>query len=172
MLIDITNKITPVRSEDAERYELLQSSKKQLGSNRFSKCCRIIDYELDKLYRLGQTKRKMVFTKHGFTSENYINEPSEDIPYIWECAELVYPSHNNDEIAADVQRKFVGGLVRWRISLRKETWLVYRQPSGKYRKHNGKEILVSKYWVDNNFTYTSPKRTTEIKSRPFLRGPL
>lgn len=168
MLIDVTNTDTLIRPQDAESFELIQSAKKQLGNVRFSKCCKIIDKELDRLTELGESKNKLVFTKAGFMVGRSPSAPEDDVTYIWDSAEIAYPAliseNHYDEIAIETQLKFVGGFVRWRISLRDETWLVYRQPSGKYNKHTGREITVSEYWVNDDFVFSpTPKRKNTIQ---------
>lgn len=171
MLIDITHKPTKVRPQDAESYELLQKAKKQLGSIRFSKDCRIIDAELDRIVQLGQANNKLVFTKAGFIAGHSSSAPHKDVQHIWDSAEISFPStltlNRIDEVAAEAQLKFIGGLVRWRISLRDETWLVYRQPSGKYNRNTGKEITISEYWINDNFVFSPPKPTIDDLARKF-----
>lgn len=51
-----------------------------------------------------------------------------------------------------VLMKFMGTLLMWRISLRSETWLMYRQETDNIDPDTGKTIFVSNYWIDSSFT--------------------
>lgn len=162
MLIDITVGASLVKPQDAESYELLVKAKKELGTLRFGKDCRTIDAELERLITVGAATNKLVFTKTGFITGHQSVAPHKDVQHIWDSAEMVFPCRMTlnriDEAAAEAQLKMVGGLVRWRISLLDDTWLVYRRPSGKYNKFTGKEITISEYWINNNFIYTPPAK--------------
>jgi hypothetical protein len=162
MLYDVTNKDVRVKPIDAESYELLIKAKTSLGTVRFRKDCSIIDVELARVIAEGEAKNKLVFTKAGFITGHQAIGPKKDIQHIWDSAEIAYPSkltlNRIDALAGEMQLKFIGGLVRWRISLlNDDTWLVYRQPSGKYNQFTGKEITISMYWIDNS--YVPPAKT-------------
>lgn len=81
--------------------------------------------------------------------------PHKDVLHVWESAEIAFqsllPNHRTDPHAEEHQLKFVGGLLRWRISLQPDIWLVYRRPSGNFNRFTGKEITVSEYWVNNDY---------------------
>jgi hypothetical protein len=162
-LYDITTRPMLVQPPDAANYDLLQRARKDLGEIRFKKDCRIIDEALDRIIREGQAKNKLVFTKAGFLVGHSTKTPHVDVQHVWDSAELAYPCrlllNRIDEVAGEMQLKFVGGLVRWRISMLPDTWLVYRQPTDRFNTFTGKEITVSEYWINNDFVFqTPPKR--------------
>lgn len=157
MLYDVTNtSASLVSPEDAQAYELLQAARRRIDSRRFQKDCDIIDAEIDRTVALGQAKNKLVFTKAGFIVGHSSNAPHKDVQHVWDSADMIFPSamtlNRTDQLALENQKKFIGGLVRWRISLRPETWLVYRRLSGEVHPHTGKEITVSEYWINEKFT--------------------
>lgn len=162
-LYDVTNGVVYVKPQDAESYELLVRARTDLGAIRFSKDCRIIDIELQKAIDIGQAKNKLVFTRAGFITGHSSTAPHKDVQHIWDSAEMVYPCqmtlNRTNQVAAETQLKFIGGLVRWRISLLDDIWLAYRRPSGKFNQHTGKEITISEYWINNDFIYIpKPKK--------------
>jgi hypothetical protein len=164
MLYDVTIPFRPtlVKPKDAASYDLLCKARKNIGEIRFQKDCRIIDAALEKLVVEGQAKNKLIFTKAGFLVGHQSQAPHVEVQHVWDSAEFAFPSqmtlNRTDELAAECQLKFVGGLVRWRISMLDDTWLVYRRESGKFNKFTGKEITVSEYWIDNNFVFTPPPK--------------
>ena len=46
----------------------------------------------------------------------------------------------------------VGSVLRYAIALRPETWLVYRQKTGDVDPVTGKEIKISEYWINDQYT--------------------
>jgi hypothetical protein len=161
-LYDITKGVAPVKPQDAESYELLVKARTELGEIRFKKDCRIIDADLDRIIKEGAAKNKLVFTKAGFIVGHSSLAPHKDVQHVWDSAEIAFPCqltlNRIDELALEHQKKFIGGLVRWRISLLKDIWLVYRQPSGEFNRFTGKEITISQYWINNDFVYTPPPK--------------
>lgn len=159
-LYDVTHKDVLVKPKDAENYDVLQGALRSLDSRRFAKDIRIIDEALQKAVDEANAKNKLVFTKAGILVGHRSITPTVDTNHIWESSEIAYPSIKRgghiDEHAGELQLKFVGGLVRWRISILPDMWLAYRRESGKYNKFTGKEIRVSEYWVNND--YVPPMR--------------
>ena len=149
-----------VEPQDAASYELLTYAKKEIGNLRFDKDCRIIDAELKRIVSEGKAKNKLVFTKAGFITGHSSKAPHVDVQHVWDSAEMAFPTkmtlNRYNENAGENQLKFIGGLVRWRISLLDDTWLVYRQPSGTFNKFTGKEITISEYWINDDYIYEGP----------------
>lgn len=154
-LYDVTNKEVLVKPCDAENYDVLQKAVRELDSRRFMKDVRIIDTAIQAAIDEATAKNRLVFTKAGILVGHHSLTPHAEVNHIWESAEIAYPSllpnGRNDALAGEYQLKFVGGLVRWRISVLADIWLVYRRESGKYNQFTGKEIRVSEYWVNNDY---------------------
>lgn len=162
-LYDVTHRDQLVDPIDAENYNVLQNAMRRLDTRRFAKDTRIIDQAIQASVKAANTANRLVFTKAGILVGHASLTPHADVNHIWESAEIAYPSqlpnHRIDEHAVEMQLKFMGGMVRWRISLRPETWLAYRRESGKYNQHTGKEIRVSEYWVDNAYVFRPTPKT-------------
>ena len=162
-LFDVTNKDSLVKPKNAENYDVLQEAKRAAGTIRFNKDCRIIDEALDELILDAALGDKLVFTKAGFLVGHKSCVPHVDVNHVWFTAEMAYPTNllksgRALDQANELQLKFVGGLVRWRISLQDDIWLVYREPSGTYNKYTGNEITISKYWIDNDYVFPVEKK--------------
>jgi hypothetical protein len=155
-LFDVTHKDYWVNPKDAESYDILQKAKTEVGARRFGKDCDILDVALDDLVSNGTMAGKLIFTKAGFLVGHKSAVPHVDVNHIWDTAEMTFSTHmltgRNLDQANELQLKFVGGLVRWRISLRTEKyWLVYRRDSGTFNKYTGKEITISEYWISPGY---------------------
>lgn len=150
MLFDITNpfRAAIVIPTEAEHYDVLVAARRVLDKRRFDKDVRIVQAALSHLQ--PAKKSKLVFTKAGFMFGRSSPEPLRDVDHVWESAELAF-GPGSDSVAGELHLKFVGGLVRWQISLLSDTWLVYRRETGARNPHTDKIIRVSEYWIDNNF---------------------
>ena len=152
-LNDITNGAPRlVKPKDAEAYEVLQKVKKEVGAIRFAKDMSIADEAIDKIVDDALAGNKFVFTKAGiiFGTRSAICTV-KDYTHIWDTAELAFPTVGTSGRVLDQinehQLKFVGGILRWRVSVRPEDWYVYRRDSGTYNKYTGEEIKISEYWI-------------------------
>jgi hypothetical protein len=164
-LYDVTNKEQLVHPHDAASYDILVKARSVVGQRRFDKDIDIIDQALDELVERCSAENKLVFTKAGFLVGHSSALPHVDVEHVWKTAELAYPTHlltgRSYDYAAELQLKLIGGLVRWRISLRPEQhWLVYRRPAGTFNKYTGKEITISEYWICTDYI-----PVTKIKKR-------
>lgn len=157
-LFDVTNPIQQlVNPTEAEAYEVLAKAHTipRVSGPRFDKDIRTIDTAIKETKAKATKNNRLVFTKAGILVGHTSAVPHADVNHVWETAEMVYPSQlpnkRIDLHAAEMQLKFIGGLVRWRISLLPDTWLVYRRDSDKYNQFTGKLIRVSEYWIDDSF---------------------
>jgi len=194
-LYDVTHKDVLVKPKDAENYDVLQGALKALNAKRFAKDVRIIDEALQQAVDRATSKDKLVFTKTGILVGHHSVAPTTHTTHIWDSAAIAYPmkpvtsqviktvnkinpqlaaamAHpNHADLAGELQLKFVGGLVRWRISLREEMWLVYRRESDRENRFTGKVIRVSEYWVNNDYVppMTHIKHTVSDLMKKFNR---
>jgi hypothetical protein len=174
-LYDVTGKEVLVRPGDAESYDRLQKARRELGAIRLRKDCGVIDTGLNELVAAADKDNKLAFTKAGFLVGHQSKLPHADVQHVWTSAEMLYPSLILQKVsqrmydeAVEGQLKFVGGLMRWRVSLRDEIWLVYRRPSGTFHKYardwrgNPVEITISEYWVNENYVSPNVKPSKKI----------
>jgi hypothetical protein len=122
----------------------------RIDKRTYDKMCRTIDTELDNLQPTA--KSKLVWTKAGALIGHNSVAPHRDLNHIWDNA---VPAFGEGKTLL----KFIGTLVMWRISLRAESWLVYREDSGKVDEDTGKRIQICTYWIDNNYVNPNKKPT-------------
>jgi hypothetical protein len=156
-LYDVTNH-TPklVKPQDSESYEVIQKAKKEVGSLRFKKDCDISDVAIDSVIDKAKAGNKLAFLKAGIVfGQSSQLCTVKDYNHIWDTAEIAYPTTGTTgrqrDLLGEYQLRFVGGLLRWRVALQDDTWLVYRRDSGTFNKYTGEEIKISEYWINNNF---------------------
>ena len=155
-LYDITNYPRTVTTRNAFSYDVLQKAVAELGKIRFEKDCEIVDYAISEAVQQANDANRLVFAKTGmlFGQTSTVCNV-KDYMHIWASAEMVFRtvglSGRQLEQSEEMHRKLVGGLVRYRMTIREENWLVFREESGLFNKYTGEEIRVSKYWVNENF---------------------
>jgi hypothetical protein len=161
-LYDVTHKDSLVKPKNSESYEILQVASKSAGIVRFNKDCDIIDTSLRDLIDRATPENKLVFTKAGFLVGHKSVLKHVDVGHIWKTAEMAYPTNLSQgralDLANEMQLKFVGGLVRWRISLQPAIWLTFRRDSGTFNKYTGKEIKISEYWIKKDYVFPEQKK--------------
>ena len=119
-LYDVTNKPTTVKPKDAESFEVLLKLKKKLPQVTFDKLVRTVDQAIDSV-KPSETSR-LVWTRSSALFGHGSSQPHKSIEHLWGSVETIFGQDKYSLIA-------VGGLLRWRISIRKENWLVYRRDS-------------------------------------------
>lgn len=162
-LFDVTKKpdrlITP---KEGEEYEFIQKAKKTLDPRSYEKMIKLTDNAI--LNLKPSAKSELVWTKCGALFGFGSKEPHADINYIWDRAIEVV---GDNEFAL----KLVGGLLRWRISLLEDTWLMFREDTDKINPLSGKEIKISTYWINNDYVHPdlTPSATINMLSKKFNR---
>jgi hypothetical protein len=152
-LFEVGNgKETEILSGDLEASLIQNYNISKFNKRTFEKMCRTIDTELDNL--CPTIKSKLIWTKAGALIGHNSVAPHKDLNHIWDSAIPIYGE-------GKTLLKFIGTLVMWRISLRAETWLVYREDSGRVDDDTGKTIHICTYWIDND--YINPNRKPTIK---------
>lgn len=148
-LFDVTNtRASKVKPEDAEEYEVLAKLKRDLDPKTFSRILKTVDEAIDSLN--PSRSSSLVWTRSAALFGHGSQRPHKQIEHLWKNIESVV---GPDKLAL----KAVGGFLRWRISLRDQTWLVYRSDSDKRDPDTGKLITISEYWIDDTFAPPPPK---------------
>lgn len=144
MLYDVTRKPDrEVLPDDLLKSEYLKKAVKEINPVSFEKMCRTLDLALDN--QKPSASSNLIWTKFGALVGHSSGEPCRDINHLWEKGIDAFGE-------SKVLMKFMGTLLMWRISLRKETWLVYRQETNNVDPDTGKTIFVCNYWIDDLFT--------------------
>ena len=138
MLIDIThNQDKQINPKKEEHRDLIQHIKNKLPTNTFTRMIKTIDEAIEHII---QVEGKLTWTKAGALFGFKSKEPLVHINHLWE---------NIIKIVGDDKECLyaVGALLKWRISLRTEDWVVYKQDQGSIDPVTGKEIAVAEYWI-------------------------
>ena len=143
-------KESEILAADLEKSLTTNYNVGRLDTRTYDKMCRTIDTELDK--HQPTAKSKLVWTKAGALVGHNSVAPHRDLNHIWDNAVPVFGENK-------ILLKFIGTLVMWRISLREDIWLVYREDSGKVDEDTGKRIQICTYWIDNNYVNPNKKPT-------------
>lgn len=152
-LYDVTKRPVKVSTKDAENFEVLVKLKKKLPEATFNKLVRTVDQAIDSVK--PSESSKLVWTRSSALFGHGSSQPHKSIEHLWEKVESIFGQDKYSLIA-------VGGLLRWRISIRKENWLVYRRDSDTLDPITGKLITISEYWINESFTLT-PKENPQPK---------
>lgn len=142
-LYDVTHaKAVLVKVKDAEAYEVILAVKRRVPSVTWARIVKTVDEAIDSCE--PSAVNKLVWTKMGALFGNAHMQPGARVDHLWE---KVIGAVGDDKNCL----KAVGGLLRWRISVREETWLVYRRDTDECDPVTGKVITVSEYWVNDEF---------------------
>lgn len=146
-------KFSLVDPDDAEDFNVLQSVKKAVSShtNRFQTCIDIFDAGIDIGVKVANKNSRWAFTKTAILVGDSAIVGPNDAEFVWETSELAFPLLSSRQIdidGVDKQRKmFMGGMTRWRIALRPEPWVSYKEDSKRHDPQTGKLIKISTYFV-------------------------
>jgi len=139
----------------------------------YTKVCRTIDTELNNLK--PSTKSRLVWTNFGSLIGHGSSAPHKDLQHLWDKCESLFGQDK-------ALKKFLGTLVMWRISIRDDIWLVYREKmriknpvTGEYTDaidpETGKPIKRCEYWIDNNYVDPNKLPTIDDLAAKFNKRP-
>ena len=149
-LYDITNKPSLVSPADAEGYEVIQAVKARTATNTWERIVKTVDEAIGGVE--PSEKSKLIWTRSAALFGHNSLQPKKHVDHIWDN---VIAAVGDDKNCL----KAVGGLLRWRISLRPETWLAFRQDTDEIDPETGKKITASTYWINESFE--PPARKTK-----------
>jgi hypothetical protein len=158
-LYDVTHIESLVKPTSAYEYEPVQALEKKLPANTFDRIVKTVDEAIEHV-RPTQ-KSKLVWTRMAALFGNNSLEPKKHIDHMWDKIIQI--------TGEDLARLAIGGLLRWRISLRDETWLVYRRDSGDRDPLTNKLITISEYWIDNNYRPKNQKPKDLVSALTMLQ---
>lgn len=159
-LYDVTNREVEVSSDDASSYEVIEALRRHLPKSTFDRLVKTVDEMIDQLR--PSEKSKFVWTRMAAILGRGSLGPKKHIDHLWDKVISVVGEDRLSLMA-------VGGLLRWRISLRQEMWLVYRRDSDEQDKETGKLITVSEYWINPKYVPEKKPKQTIVQSIENLR---
>lgn len=142
MLFDVTYcKGKLVDSSKLESDEIIQAFKRKLHAKTVARCIKTIDDQLNSLTPSEQSK--LIWTRASALVGHSSMGPKKHIDHLWDS--LI-------SIVGDERLLLItmGTLLRWRVSLREENWLVYRRDSNLVDEVSGRTIKISEYWINEN----------------------
>jgi hypothetical protein len=131
-----------VDPEKAHDSEFIQALERVLKPNVFARIVKTIDEALDNLK--PSAKSKLVFTRMAALFGHNNIQPKRWEAHLWDNVVHVVGDGKECLLA-------IGSMLRWRVSVRPETWLVYKQVTEDEDPETGKKISVSHYWIDEEF---------------------
>jgi len=147
--VGISNE-SEILAEDLERSLIETYKVGRFDKRTYDKMCRTIDTELEN--QQPTSKSKLVWTKAGALIGHSSVAPHRDLTHLWDNAIPLFGE-------GKTLLKFIGTLVMWRIALRAETWLVYREETDKVDEDTGRKIKICTYWIDNKYVNPNKKPT-------------
>ena len=154
-LFDVTTRDYYVNPKKAATSKHIQKVMIVFPTVTFDKILRILDEAIDSVK--PSKASQLVWTKTGALFGRKSPRPLRDVEYVWEKVIAAVGNSKHCLIA-------MGALFRWRISLRPEMWLAYREESASIDESTGRHIHVSKYWIDENYNGEVPKTQAQLDS--------
>ena len=139
---DVASGYRLVDPDKVEEFEMLEKAKIKLHATTWAKCIRTVDGAIDSLK--PSKNNLLVWTKSGAAFGYKSSQPTNDINHLWEATIKVFGETKESLM-------FVGSLLYWRISLRKEQWFSYPSEKGTVDHDTGKAITERSYWINNDF---------------------
>lgn len=147
-LYDITNKPVKVEPADAENYIALVKLRSSLHTNTFERLVKTVDEAIESCQ--PSQSSSLVWTRSAALFGHGSQQPHKWVKHLWDNVESVVGP-------GKLTLKAVGGLLRWRISLRKDTWLVFRRDSDTIDPETDRLVTISEYWINNSFQLRKEK---------------
>lgn len=139
-LTDITNvhRVHVITPKSVEKFDLIKAFKRRAPATTFARVIKTVDEALDALVEQGSAK--FVWTKMGALLGHGSNRPKCNVDHLWE--KVIEAVGDGKECLM-----LVGSLLRWRISIRDENWVLVVQQTDEYDYEGDKWITVSTYWI-------------------------
>lgn len=141
-LYDVTTGHSVVPPRKAEQYVALVKLRQELPESTFNRLVRTVDEAIASCKPSANSK--LVWTRSAALFGHGSTQPLKHVEHLWANVEKVVGP-------GKLTLKAVGGLLRWRISLRSDTWLGYRRDSDQLDPSTGKLITISEYWINNDY---------------------
>lgn len=142
-----------IEPNDVEESQYVEACKRNLDPRRFARAVKTVDEAVD--FVVANGLGKLIWTKAGASFGHRSKNPHDRINHLWDA--VVDAVGDGKECLITV-----GCLLRWRIALRPETWLLWVEETDDIDPDTGNKIKVSQYWVDNSFLPPKPKKPKTI----------
>jgi hypothetical protein len=139
-MYDVTYGHSLVNPKRLENNSVITALKRKLHSKTYNRLIKTIDEAVDA--EVDEGDGKLVWTKSGKMFGHKSIRPKKDVDHLWDSIISIV---GDDEMCLIA----LGTLLRWRMSLRPEQWLVYRRETETIGLRTGRPIHVSEYWISN-----------------------
>ena len=127
---------------DVEQMDLIQKLESEMHEKSWKRVLKTIDEEIEDA--VNKSSAGFTWTKTGALLGHSAPGSHSRINHVWEKLIDILGATRFSLMGA-------GALVLWRISLRDETWLMYKQIFDTYDPETGEQITVAHYWTDDKF---------------------
>lgn len=115
-----------------------------LPAKTFEKLCRTIDEAIEEV--VSSKSERLVWLNTGSLVGDRANVPHASHRHLWESVQKLFPSET-DPVQVKHRRITVGSLIKWRVALRPEDWLVHYRETNKTDIVSGDLIKASEFWI-------------------------
>ncbi len=129
---------------------------RKVKANQWKMINRIFDEALDDLVDSCASGNKLVWTKTAALVGRSSQRPKHDIERLWD--RMVECFGEDKQLL-----KAMGAMLNWKIAQRPETWLSYRQQTDNVDPETGKKIVISTYWVDEDYVPPGTKKKASFE---------
>jgi hypothetical protein len=115
----------------------IEALRRKLPPASFQRLLKTVDEAIENSI---QGHGQLTWTKAGALFGHHSMEPKHRVDHLWE--KVIAIVGEGKECL-----KTVGALLRWRMSIREEDWLVYRRETEGEDEDTGEVIRISEYWI-------------------------
>lgn len=148
-MFDITygkpRRIDPNKEESRNPY--LLALKRKLHPKTYDRIVKTCEDAIEEIVA-SSPDGKLIWTKTGALVGHNSVTAHKHVEHFWES---IVKAVGPDKACL----KAAGSLVRLVIARRSEKWLCYRRESGHVDSDTGRDILISEYWINQDFDYRS-----------------
>lgn len=142
-LYDVTWEPRAIRSSKCARAEALAAFHQKVNGRTFDRAVQTVDEILDEIVAAG-AGGKLIWAKTASIVGYQSMGPKKLVDHVWNSVEAVLGDGRPCIFA-------VGQLIKWRVSVRPETWLVFSRDTRKTDPITGEDISAAEYWVNDQF---------------------
>ncbi len=139
----------------------IRNARVALPPRTFEKICNTLDEAIDDTV-IKKTAR-LVWLNTGSLVGDHAGLPHASHHHLWESVFKLFPKET-DPVAIKARRITVGSLIKWRVALRPEEWLVHYRETTKTDIVSGDTIFASEYWIKPDDVVVPSTRPKQSKS--------
>ena len=138
----------------------VKNARDSLNPRTFDKVCRTIDEAIEDT--VNKKSARLVWLNTGSLVGDQAGMPHASHQHLWDAVFELFPDET-DPVALKNRRITVGGLIKWRVALRPEDWLVHYRETTKKDIVSGDTIYASEYWIKAEGVVVTSTRPTPPK---------